>query len=88
MRHAVFCWEQSQDIKDLYLLKTITDSNLEMAGLLFLWLVMETVCDDLQEKRVALFSDNLPTVGWVHHLASCESLVSSPFILPLPSSSN
>jgi hypothetical protein len=29
-----------------------------MAGLLLLWLVMETVCGTLRENRVALFSDN------------------------------
>jgi hypothetical protein len=42
---TVFCWEWSQDVKDLYQLKTITNSDLKMAGLLFLWLVIETVCD-------------------------------------------
>jgi hypothetical protein len=80
---TVFCWEWSQEVKDLYQLKTITNSDLEMAGLLFQWLVMETVCDDLREKRVALFSNNLPTVGWVLHLASCGSLVSAHLICAL-----
>ncbi len=73
-------WEWSQDVKDLYQLKNITKSDLKMAGLLFLWLIMETVCDDLQEKRVALFSNNLPTEGWVRHLASRRSLVSAHLI--------
>jgi hypothetical protein len=36
-----------------------------MAGLLLLWLVMESVCINLREKRVALFSNNSPMVGWV-----------------------
>jgi hypothetical protein len=54
---------------------TITNSDLEMAGVLILWLVMEAVCQPLQEKRVALFSDNSPAVGWTKRLASRKSLV-------------
>jgi hypothetical protein len=57
----VFRWEWSQEVKDAYRAKTVSNSDLEMAGLLFLWLVMESVCGDLQEKRVALFSNNSPT---------------------------
>ncbi len=45
---TVFHWEWSQDAKNEYLSKKITNSNLEMAGLLFLWLVMESVCGNLQ----------------------------------------
>jgi len=54
-----------------------------MAGLLFLWLVMEAVCGTLREKRVALFSDNSPTVGWVRRLATKGSLVSAHLIRAL-----
>ena len=43
----------------------ITKSDLELAGLVILWLMMEHVCGPLTEKRVALFSDNSPTVIWV-----------------------
>ncbi len=80
---AVFCLEWSQDVKDLYQLKTITNSDLEMAGLLFLWLILETVCDNLREKGVALLSDNLPTVEWVRRLASRKFLVSAHLICAL-----
>jgi hypothetical protein len=62
---TVFRWEWPQEIKDLYQNDAITNSDLEMAGLLLLWLIMESVCGTLREKRVALFSDNSPTVGWV-----------------------
>jgi hypothetical protein len=55
---TVFCWEWSQDVKNLYQLKTITNSDLKMAGLLFLWLVIETVCD---ATFFPLFSNILPT---------------------------
>jgi hypothetical protein len=80
---TVFRWEWSQDTKNLYLAKKISNSNLEMAGLLFLWLVMESVGGDLQEKRVALFSDNLPMVGWVRRLATCGLLVLAHLIRAL-----
>ncbi len=49
---------------------TITNSDLEMAGLLFLWLVMEDVCPTITNTHVALFSDNSPTVHWVQRLAA------------------
>jgi hypothetical protein len=59
---------------------SITNSYLEMAGLLLLWLVIEGVCGILVEKRVALFSNNTPTVAWVSHLASQKSLVAEHFV--------
>ncbi len=79
----MFRWEWSQDVKTLYLSKKITNSDLEMAGLLFLWLVMESVCGDIREKRVALFSNNLLTVGWVRRLATRGSLVLAHLIRAL-----
>ncbi len=42
----------------------LTNSDLEMAGLLLLWLVMEDVCNITPGIHVALFSDNLQTVSW------------------------
>jgi hypothetical protein len=62
---TVFRWEWPQVIKDKYNAKEISNSDLEIAGLLFLWLVMESVCGNLQEKNIALFSNNSPTVEWV-----------------------
>ena len=41
---------------------TLTNSNLELAGLLMLWLVMEEVCIFQPADHVALFSDHSPTV--------------------------
>jgi hypothetical protein len=54
-----------------------------MAGLLFLWLVVEAVCENLREKNVALFSNNSPTVGWVQRLATRGSLVLANIIREL-----
>jgi hypothetical protein len=80
---TVFRWEWLQVIKDKYHAKEISNSDLKMAGLLFLWLVMESVCGNLQEKNVALFSNNSPTVGWVQRLATCGSLVLANLIRAL-----
>ena len=80
---TVFRWEWPQDVKELYKLKKITNSDLEMTGLLLLWLVMEQVCGNLREKNVALFSDNSPTVGWVRRLATRGSLLSAHLIRAL-----
>ncbi len=76
----MFRWEWLLYVKDLYQVDTITNSDLKMAGILFLWLPMEAVCGNLQKKQVTLFSDNPPTVGWVRQLATCGSLVSAHLI--------
>ena len=77
---TVFHWQWPSDIMSNIRFNTnptgwITNSDLEMAWILLLWLVMEEVCHPLLEKRVALFSDNSPTVSWVTRLASRQSLI-------------
>jgi hypothetical protein len=57
-----------------------TNSDLEMAGLLLLWLMIEHVCSCLVEKKVALFSDNSPTVSWVQRMACRSSLIAEQLI--------
>jgi hypothetical protein len=54
---------------------TLTNSDLELAGLVILWIMMEHVCTNLAEKFVALFSNISPSVGWVQHMAVRSSLV-------------
>ena len=61
----------------------ITNSDLEMAGLLLLWLVMEDVCPSVTNAHVALFSDNSPTVHWVQRLAAKHSSVAMSLIRAL-----
>jgi hypothetical protein len=47
------------DIKSLQnITVSITNLDLKMVGSLLLWLVMKEVCGTLQEKQVALFSNN------------------------------
>jgi hypothetical protein len=62
---------------------TITNSDLEMAGLLLLWLTIEGVCGSLWEKRVTLFGDNSPSIGWVAQLGSKRSSVAENLIQAL-----
>jgi len=52
-------------ISEANLKGTITNSDLKLAGLVLLWLMMEHVCGPLAEKCIALFSNNSPTVSWV-----------------------
>ena len=61
----------------------LTNSDLECAGLLMLWLVMEDVCKITSGDRVALFSDNQPTVSWVKRMASKSSIVAGQLIRAL-----
>jgi hypothetical protein len=58
----------------------VTNLDLELAGLTILWLVMEHVCGLLTKKRVAHFSNNNPTISWVHRMASRSSLVAKQLI--------
>lgn len=62
---------------------TLTNSDLEMAGLLLLWLIMEDVCDISPGTHLALFSDNSPTVSWTQRLASRGSKVADQLIRAL-----
>lgn len=59
---------------------SITNSDLEMAGLLLLFCVMEQVCGPLRERHLGLFSDNSPTVSWVRRMASRRSLVAEQLV--------
>ena len=61
----------------------LTNSDLEMAGLLLLWLCIEGIAPDLAHKHVALFSDNLPTVSWVTMMASKKSPVAAQLVRAL-----
>jgi hypothetical protein len=54
-----------------------------MAGLLLLWLAMEEVCRSLREKRIMLFNDNFPSIGWVTRLASKRSLMAEHLVQAL-----
>eukprot|EP00956_Cyclotella_meneghiniana_P042491 scaffold248501_cov111-Cyclotella_meneghiniana.AAC.2 len=61
----------------------LTNSDLEMAGLVLLWLGMEAVCPMGSGTHVALFSDNSPTVSWTNRLACRKSKVADQLIRAL-----
>jgi hypothetical protein len=64
--------------------KTITNSDLKMAGLLIIFfLVTEEIICDLTEAKIALFSKNTPTVSWVTCLASWHSIVAANLVAAL-----
>jgi hypothetical protein len=85
---TVFRVEWPEDVKrDINTVENprgrLTNSDLEMAGLLLLWLVMEDVCRLRLGSHVALFSDNSPTVSWVKRLASKRSTVAAQLLRAL-----
>ena len=56
-------------INDLYRNKTLTNSDLEMAGILVAWMVLES-CTPLCHQTTSIFSDNSPAVHWTQRLIS------------------
>jgi hypothetical protein len=61
----------------------INHSDLEMAGLLLLWLCLEGIAPDLAHKHIALFSDNSPTISWVTKMGSRKSRVAAQLVRAL-----
>ena len=47
----------------------ITNSDLELAGFLLAFLVLEYVVPALSNRHVAMFCDNSPTIAWVERMA-------------------
>ena len=62
---------------------SLSINDLEMAGFLITWLVMEGIIDDMRQTNIALFSDNSPSVSWVERMASRRSVVGSRLIRAL-----
>ena len=85
---TVFRGEWPQDIKASLISPqnpngSLSINDLEMAGFLFTWLVMEAICTDLRQKNIALFSDNSPSISWVERLASRRSIVGARLVRAL-----
>ena len=62
---------------------TLKSSDLEMAGLLLLWLVMEEVCEVKSRYHVAVLGVNQTKVSWVDQLASKSSVVAGQLLRAL-----
>jgi len=85
---TVFRWQWPEDItKSVKSFEnpngSITNSDLEMAGMLMAWIVIEEVGGDLTEKTVALFGDNTPSISWIKKLASKRSDVAEQLVQAL-----
>jgi hypothetical protein len=82
---TLFHWQWPNDIREQVVLFNnpsgkITNSDLEMAGLLLLWLAMEEVCGPLRDKCIALSGGNSPLIGWEARLASKRSIVAKNLV--------
>jgi len=63
-------------VSDDNLTGTLTNSDLEMVGLLCHWLIMEQVAD-LAHAHVVAGCDNSPTMAWATRLLSTRSMVAA-----------
>ena len=80
MQHWVWKFEWPQDIKDSLVSwsnkkGTLTINDLELAGIVLGWLVLEQVCKNLTYKHVGLFCDNTSAVSWTHRGSTSTSTV-------------
>ena len=64
---------------------SISISELELAGILLQWLVLETIipAELLQHCSVAIWCDNIPAVAWLYKLCNSTSQIASNIIRAL-----
>ena len=75
---VVFRMEWPDEVKRLVISQKnprgkLSISDLECAGLLLLWLVIEQVAPELACKHFAVLNDNAPTVSWAKKLNASKS---------------
>ena len=61
----------------------ITNSDLEMAGVLLEWLALERIGVRLRHEHVGVYCDNTPTVAWSKKLSSTKSKVAARLLMAL-----
>jgi hypothetical protein len=63
----------------------INNSDLEMAGLLLLWLCIKGIAQTLELKHIVLLSNNTATVtvGWVERMTSRKSHIAAQLVTAL-----
>ncbi len=61
----------------------INNLDLEMAGLLLLWLCIKGISQTLEYKHIALFSGNTPTISWVERMVSRKSCIAAQLVKAL-----
>ena len=69
----MFRFEWPEEIRALVRSNVLTNSDLEIAGLLILWLVIEQVVPVLDSKHVDLLNDNAPTISWASKMTPKKS---------------
>ena len=80
IKATVWKMEWPKEIQDLFVSAqnkkgTISISDLEMAGVLLAWLVLENISPiPLIHAHIGIFCDNTPAVAWASRLASSKSL--------------
>ena len=79
MQHWVWQFEWPADIQKELVTGTnktgkLTINDLELAGLVLGWLVLEGVCKDLVFKHIGMFCDNTSSVAWAHRGSTSTSL--------------
>ena len=84
-RPHVFRFEWPPEVQTAFDNKIIDISDLEMGGLLILWLVMEGCigADNLKHEHVCLLSDNSPAICWIERMASKRSEVAGRLLRAL-----
>ncbi len=73
----VFRFRWPKEIQDAFESKRISISDLELAGLLLLWITMEGCIgpENLKHAHVCLLGDNDPSICWLERMASKSSIV-------------
>lgn len=61
----------------------ISISDLELAGVLLEWLVLERIGVNLRHEHVGIYCDNTPTVAWSRKLSSTKSKVAARLLMAL-----
>ena len=79
-KHWVWQLEWPEDIKRRLISLAnpqgdITINDLELAGLVLGWLVLEHVCDHLTFKHVGMFCDNTSAVSWAFKGSTSTSII-------------
>ena len=80
--YVVWRVEFPQDIQDALVTwsnldGTITISDLELAGMIIEWLVLEELVDDLTFKHIGLNCDNSNSVSWTNKYRTAKSIPAS-----------
>ena len=79
-KHWVWQLEWPDDIKQRLISLVnptgdITINDLELAGLVLGWLVLEQVCTDLNFKHVGMFCNNISAISWAYKGSTGTSLI-------------